>query len=80
VKQNVNIQVEMTDIEDAAHFHVRIQGENNYDKIEEELDEFDPLEEEDLEKPIKKGTLCAAKFATDERWYRASVNKSIGKG
>ena len=70
----------MTDLQDASHFHVRVVGENQYSKIETELDEFDPDDAEDLEKPIKKGTLCAAKFSVDDRWYRASVNKSGGKG
>lgn len=70
----------MTDISDASYFHMRIVGENKYSVIEEELDEFDLEDAEDLEQPIKKGTLCAAKFATDEAWYRASVIGSVGKG
>jgi hypothetical protein len=70
----------MTDIADASDFHIRILGENKYAEIENELDEFDPADSEDLEKPIKKDTLCAAKFSTDNRWYRATVIRSIGKG
>jgi hypothetical protein len=70
----------MTDIRDASDFHIRILGENKYAEIENELDDFDPADADDLEKPIKKGTRCAAKFSTDNRWYRAIVERSIGKG
>lgn len=80
VKQFERIQVEMTDIKDATRFHVRILGESQYNKIDMELDKFNPASASDLEKPIKKGTLCAAKFKVDNKWYRASVIRSIGKG
>ena len=70
----------MTDITDASNFHIRILGENQYSEIENELDDFDAAEADDLEKPIKKGTTCAARFSTDDRWYRASVLRAIGKG
>lgn len=74
------IQVEMTDIKDATRFHVRILGESQYNKIDLELEKFNPLSAGDLEKPIKRGTLCAARFTVDNRWYRASVQRTIGKG
>jgi staphylococcal nuclease domain-containing protein 1 len=65
----------MTDISDAMNFHLRIIGDNDYESIESEMEEFDPSEAEELEKPIKKGTICAAKFSVDNNWYRASIVK-----
>jgi staphylococcal nuclease domain-containing protein 1 len=70
----------MTDISDAGRFYVRIQGGNEYAKIEAEMNRFNPASVEDLEKPIKKGTICAARFSVDQKWYRAKVIGSIGKG
>lgn len=70
----------MTDITDASRFHFRILGDNSYSKIDNELEKFDSLKAEDLEKPIKKGTLCAAKFSVDNKWYRAKVFRTLGKG
>lgn len=40
---------------------------------------FDHLRAEDLERPIKKGTLCAARFKVDDNWYRGRVLRGIGK-
>jgi hypothetical protein len=42
VKQMERIQVEMTDIRDATRFHMRILGESQYNKIDMELDKFNP--------------------------------------
>ena len=44
------------------------------------MEKIDFINAEDLEKPIKKGTICAARFKTDDRWYRSKVLRSLGKG
>jgi staphylococcal nuclease domain-containing protein 1 len=73
------MSVEMTEIKDASSFFIRILSDNQYSKIDEELEDFDPEDSGDLEKPIKKGTLCAAKFSADDKWYRARVLRTLGK-
>ena len=65
VKKFERIQIEMTDITDANRFFIRILGDNQYSKIDNELDKFNAFSSEDLERPIKRGTLCAAKFDVD---------------
>jgi staphylococcal nuclease domain-containing protein 1 len=70
----------MTDITDASRFYVRINSGSDYSKIEFELNRFNPSLHEDLEKPIKKGTICAARFKLDDNWYRAKVLGGVGKG
>jgi hypothetical protein len=44
------------------------------------MDKFDDANAEELEKPIKKGTLCAAINPKDKGWYRARVIGTVGKG
>jgi staphylococcal nuclease domain-containing protein 1 len=70
----------MTDISDASLFYLRFQSNSDFAKIESEMSKFNSSISEDLEKPIKKGTICAARFEVDDKWYRAKVIQSIGKG
>ena len=79
VKQNERIQVEMTDITDASRFFVRVVGDNQYSKVEQLMNQFDPLQAEDIEKPVKKGTICAARFKVDGNWYRSRILRGLGK-
>jgi staphylococcal nuclease domain-containing protein 1 len=71
--------MEMTDITDASRFFIKIANDNSYDKIEKLMGAFDYLAAEDLERPIKKNTICAARFKLDDNWYRAKVLRGIGK-
>lgn len=73
LKTNERQAVLMTDITDASRFYLRFQSGSDYQKIEYEMNRFNPIMHEDLEKPIKKGTICAARFKADDSWYRARV-------
>jgi staphylococcal nuclease domain-containing protein 1 len=81
VKYDERVSVLMTDITDARKFYIRLQDSaSDYAKIEGEMGRFNPAKAEDLEKPVKKGTICAARFKLDDCWYRAKVLTSVGKG
>lgn len=72
-EEGERIKIEMTDIVDATKFHVRILNNSSIEEIDNKMAEFDYENAGDLEQPIKKGTLCAAKFEADNGWYRAKV-------
>jgi len=75
------VTVEMTNVVDGRIFHVRVLDKNaHYVKIENLMANFDSTNSQELQKPILKGTLCAAKFSHDGKWYRAKVIGSLGKG
>lgn len=74
------IKVEVTDVTDASRFHVRIVDKSSvHKKIEDAMAKFDAESAEELERPIKKGTLCAALHAEDKSWYRARVVGTLAK-
>ena len=80
IKQNERIAVEMTDITDASRFFIKLlNNDNHYNKIEQLMGSFDPFQADDLERPIKKNTICAARFKLDDNWYRAKVLRGVGK-
>ena len=41
------------------------------------MEHFDPHTADYLEKPVNKGTLCAARFSDDENWYRAKLLSTV---
>ena len=56
----------MTNVVDGSSFHVRIIDKKaSYVKIDQAMDHFDPKQAEELQKPIIKGTMCAARFSQD---------------
>jgi len=71
----------MTDMKDATSFHLRcVDSTSPYRRIDEAMEGFDPSTVEQLERPIMKGTLCAALFRADNLWYRARILGNAGKG
>lgn len=70
----------MTDLKDATSFHVReLSNQAIQDKIDEALDKFDGTSAEPLERPIKKGTVCASLFSSDNQWYRVEYLRAVSK-
>ena len=75
VEVNKDIKIRITDEIDLHKFYCNFLPNKTLDKIEEILNEYDEGERksESLSLPIKNGTLCAAKFPDDQRFYRAIV-------
>lgn len=78
-EEGERIKIEMTDIVDATKFYVRILKNSSMEEIEAKMGDFDADAAGDLAQPVKKDTLCAAKFEADDGWYRARVLQ-VAKG
>lgn len=78
-KPQEQIVVEVTHVEDAALFYSRLVTKENA-VIDQAMNGFQADKMAELEKPILKGTVCAARFSADKKWYRCKVLGSKGVG
>ena len=74
-EENKDVKVRVTEQIDFHNFYVNIMPNESLSKIEKVLNQYDTGKAKciHLELPIKVGTLCAAKYSEDERYYRAIV-------
>jgi staphylococcal nuclease domain-containing protein 1 len=72
-----DIKIRITDEIDLDKFFCNFLPNKTLEKIEEVLADYDDGIEkaERLSPPIKQGTLCAARFPEDDRYYRAVIKK-----
>jgi len=72
---NKDIKIRITDEIDLDKFYCNFLPNKTLDKIEQVLADYDDgvKKSESLSLPIKNGTLCAAKFPDDNKYYRALV-------
>ena len=76
-KIDKDIKIRITDEIDLDKFFCNFLPNKTLDKIEEVLADYDDGIEtaEKLSPPIKQGTLCAARFPDDDKYYRAVIKK-----
>ena len=72
-----DIKIRITDEIDLDKFFCNFLPNKTLDKIEEVLSDYDEGIEtpERLSPPIKQGTLCAARYPEDDKYYRAVIKK-----
>jgi staphylococcal nuclease domain-containing protein 1 len=77
--KKVDIQFKVTDFLDLHNFYVNILPNKVLEKIDAQLDDYNSgtIKTVALEKPIKKGVRCLAKFSTDDQYYRAVVTNVL---
>jgi staphylococcal nuclease domain-containing protein 1 len=70
-----DIKIRITDEIDLHKFYCNFLPNKTLDKIEEILADYDEgiKKGESLSLPVKSGTLCAAKFPDDKKYYRGVV-------
>ena len=72
---NTPVTVRVAEFIDFSNFYVNIQPNAQLTSIEKVLETYDasPKKRIALSLPIKIGTLCAAKYPEDDKFYRAIV-------
>ena len=74
---NKDIKIRITEEIDLHKFYCNFLPNKTLDKIEGILSDYDDgiKEPQNLSMPIKNGTLCAAKFPDDNKYYRGLVRR-----
>ncbi|MCQ2819654.1 MAG: thermonuclease family protein [archaeon] len=79
---NKNIKFRVTEYIDFHNFYGNVLPNQTLDKIEKILSAYDRNKSKciPLELPIKNGTLCAAKYPEDNKYYRAVIQNKTKEG
>lgn len=74
-EKNEDVKLRITDYIDFNNFYVNFFPNNIIGKIENVLESYNSKKTKGipLEKPIKLGTLCTARYNADDRYYRAKI-------
>jgi len=78
-EKHENIRLRVTDYIDFNNFYINILPNNILDEITESLEEYEigSRKSVKLEAPVKVGTLCAARYKSDGKFYRANITKIL---
>ena len=74
------LDIELSDILDVNSFFVYDTKNKLLERVAEGMKEsFDPEKAAKLKAPIRKGTVCAARFSMDGMWYRVKIERNINE-
>ena len=79
VEKHQDIRLRVTDYIDFNNFYINILPNKTLDDITDAMESYELGSKKSikLEAPVKIGTLCAAKYKNDGKFYRANISKIL---
>jgi staphylococcal nuclease domain-containing protein 1 len=78
-EKNENVRLRVTDYIDFNNFYINILPNKTLEAITDALEDYEIGSKKfiKLEAPVKTGTLCAARYKSDGKLYRANITKIL---